>query len=145
MDSLRSPILGRALARTTPTGDEKQIPAAGRKWYAVYTAPQNGRSVVKHLNVHQIESFLPPRESAHGWKNRQRVKIVQPLFPSCVFVRIHAAGRSMILRSPGVVRIAGNSHGPIPNRTLFVLRHVSPPGAPHAEQSVACATCDFEP
>jgi len=114
MDSLRSPILGRALARTTPTGDEKQIPAAGRKWYAVYTAPQNGRSVVKHLNVHQIESFLPPRESAHGWKNRQRVKIVQPLFPSYLFVRIHAAERSMILRSPGVVRIVGNSHGPIP-------------------------------
>jgi transcription antitermination factor NusG len=48
------------------------------------------------------------------WKNRQRVKIIRPLFPTYVFARIHAAERSSILRSPGVLRIVGNSRGPIP-------------------------------
>jgi transcription antitermination factor NusG len=48
------------------------------------------------------------------WKNRQRVKIARPLFPTYVFVRIHRSERSSILRSPGVLKIVGNSHGPIP-------------------------------
>ena len=57
-------------------------------WYAVYTLPNNEKSLLKQLDVRQIESFLPTWESVRTWKNRQRVKIVQPLFPSYLFVRI---------------------------------------------------------
>jgi transcription antitermination factor NusG len=48
------------------------------------------------------------------WKNRQRVKISRPLFPAYVFARIDPSERSSILRVPGVLRIVGNSSGPIP-------------------------------
>ena len=63
------------------------------KWYAVHTAPQHERSVVKHLDAHRIESFLPTWEYTHVWKNRQRAKIVQPVFPCYLFVRIQAVER----------------------------------------------------
>ena len=77
-------------------------------WYAVYTLPNNEKSLVKHLNIRQIESFLPTWESTRNWKNRQRVKIVQPLFPSYLFVRIRDMERSKVLQSPGALRIIGN-------------------------------------
>jgi transcription antitermination factor NusG len=102
MDILQSEMPGRIYAK------------AEQKWYAVYTMPQNERSLVKHLDAQCIESFLPTWESTHIWKNRQHVKIVLPLFPSYLFVRIHAAERFKVLRSPGAVRIVGNSQGPIP-------------------------------
>lgn len=82
-------------------------------WYAVYTLPNNEKSLVKHLSIRQIESFLPTWESARTWKNRQRVKIVRPLFPSYLFVRIRDAERSRVLQSPGALRIIGNCQGPV--------------------------------
>jgi transcription antitermination factor NusG len=94
--------------------DEDMRMNANRKWYAVYTMPRSERSVAKHLDMCQIESFLPTCESVHVWKNRQRVKIVQPLFPSYLFVRIRDAERTAVLRSPVALRIIGNCHGPSP-------------------------------
>jgi transcription antitermination factor NusG len=85
-----------------------------RKWYAVYTMPRSERSVVKHLDVCQIESFLPIYESTHLWKNRQRAKIILPLFPSYLFVRIRSSERSKVLRAPSALRIIGNYQGPSP-------------------------------
>lgn len=85
----------------------------GTMWYAVYTLPNSEKSLVKHLNVRQIESFLPTWESTRVWKNRQRMKIVQPLFPSYLFVRIRDKERSKVLQSPGAIRIIGNCQGPL--------------------------------
>jgi len=112
-----------AFATSTPqpalTGVALPVPACqhnqdDRRWVAVFTVPQNERSVVRHLDMRQVESFLPTCESSRVWKNRQRVKIVQPLFPAYVFARIQLEERSSILRSPGVLRIIGNRQGPIP-------------------------------
>lgn len=85
-----------------------------RHWYVVYTMPQSERQVVKHLEARQIESFLPTCIATHVWKNRQRVKIVQPLFPSYLFVHIDAAERLAVLQSPGALRLLGNGHCPCP-------------------------------
>lgn len=85
-----------------------------RKWFALFTVPQNERAVVRQLGLRQIESFLPTYESVSVWKNRQCVKITHPLFPAYVFVRIRACERSLVLRTFGVLRIVGNSKGPIP-------------------------------
>jgi len=95
-----------------------------RQWFAVFTVPQNEKSVVRHLDMRQVESFLPTCESMHVWKNRQRVKVVKPLFPTYVFARIHAAERGSILGSPGVLRIIGNRQGPsaIPDAEIEFLR-----------------------
>jgi len=93
---------------------ERPIGDAERKWFAVFTVPQNERSVAKHLDTRRFESYLPTCESVSVWKNRQRVKISRPLFPAYVFARIDPSERSSILRVPGVLRIVGKSSGPIP-------------------------------
>jgi transcription antitermination factor NusG len=82
-----------------------------RNWYAVYTAPQNEKSVVKHLGLREIESFLPTNETVRVWKNRQRMKIILPLFPAYLFVHINPIERAKVLQSPGVLHIVGNGRG----------------------------------
>lgn len=98
--------------------------AADRKWYAVYTVPQNEKSVVKYLTLWDVESFLPTYETLRVWKNRQRQKIVLPLFPTYLFVRIHAAERGKVLQSPGVLQILGNrkDFAAIPDSDVEFLR-----------------------
>lgn len=84
------------------------------RWFAVFTVPRNELSVVRHLDLRQVESFCPTYESVRIWKNRRRVKIVSPLFPTYIFARFHGKERSSIFCSPGILRIVGNSQGPIP-------------------------------
>lgn len=79
-----------------------------RSWFAVFTTPQHEKSVVKHLAIREIESFLPTYETIHVWKNRQKMKLELPLFPNYLFVRISCAERARVLQSPGVVQLVGN-------------------------------------
>jgi len=107
---------------------------AGRRWYAVFTVPQNEKSAVRHLDLREIESFLPTYEAARVWKNRQRVHLVLPLFPSYLFVKILSRERARVLESPGVLRIVGNGRGPLPVpddtveflRSDFCMRKIEP-------------------
>jgi len=78
------------------------------RWYAVFTVPQHEKSVEKQLQIREIESFLPTYETVRVWKNRQRMKLVLPLFPTYVFVRICSEQRRKVLQSPGVLQIVGN-------------------------------------
>jgi transcription antitermination factor NusG len=87
---------------------------AERQWFAIYTLPQNERAVARHLDMFQIETFLPTCVSQRRWKNRQRATVVEALFPTYVFARFISAERGLILRSPGVRRIVGNHKGPTP-------------------------------
>src|SRR5260370_36864501 len=96
---------------------ERQLPKTDREsryWYAVFTVPQNEKSVARHLQMRDVENFLPTYEEIRTWKNRQRVKVVLPLFPTYVFARISPSERGKVLGSPGVLRIGGNSREPIP-------------------------------
>ena len=83
--------------------------ARDRNWYAVYTVPQHEKSVVKHLDLREIESFLPVYETVRVWKNRQWMKLTLPLFPTYLFVHIDFRERARVLQSPGVLQIVGNS------------------------------------
>jgi transcription antitermination factor NusG len=98
--------------------------SSGRNWYAVFTVPQNEKSVVKHLDLREIESFLPTYETVRVWKNRQRMKIVLPLFPSYLFVHINSRERAKVLQSPGVLHIVGNGrkYVPLPDPEIEFLR-----------------------
>jgi transcription antitermination factor NusG len=87
---------------------------ADRRWYAVFTVPKNEKAVARHLDLRQIESFLPTYESVRVWKNRQRVKVVLPLFPTYLFVCIGFRERAKVLQAPGVLQIVGNSREPLP-------------------------------
>lgn len=90
------------------------VPTLERKWYAVFTVPQNEKSVVKHLALREVESFLPTYETVRVWKNRQRVRIVLPLFPTYLFVHINNQERIKVLQAPGVLQIVGNGRTSIP-------------------------------
>ena len=66
------------------------MPRADRNWYAVYTVPQHEKSALKQLDIREIESFLPTYETVRVWKNRQRMKLILPLFPTYLFVHINS-------------------------------------------------------
>jgi transcription antitermination factor NusG len=87
---------------------------ADRRWFAVFTVPQNEKSVVRHLGMREIESFLPAYETVRVWKNRQRVKTILPLFPTYLFVHINVRERVRVLESPGVLQIVGNGRESVP-------------------------------
>jgi len=93
--------------------DSPGAKTAHQQWFAVNTLPQNERSVARYLEMYQIETFLPTCESVRQRKNRQRVTVVEALFPTYVFARIEKSERAVVLRSPGVRRIVGNHQGPI--------------------------------
>jgi len=88
--------------------------AGDRNWYAVYTVPQHEKSALKQLDMREIESFLPTYETVRVWKNRQRMKLILPLFPTYLFVHINSSERAKVLQSPGVLQIVGNSRECVP-------------------------------
>jgi len=92
------------------------LPEAGteRKWFAVFTVPQNEKSALRHLEIRNVESFLPTYETLRIWKNRQRKKCILPLFPSYLFVRIGRGERGKVLQVPGVLHIVGNGRHSVP-------------------------------
>jgi len=98
--------------------------ARDRNWYAVYTVPQHEKSALRQLEMREIETFLPTYETVRVWKNRQRMKLILPLFPAYLFVHINSRERAKVLQSPGVLQIVGNSRVgiPLPDSEIKFLR-----------------------
>lgn len=112
-------------ARGFPLPSVQAADALGlRHWYAVYTYPQHEKSCATQLIQRGVDAFLPTYERERLWKNRQRVKVQLPLFPSYLFVRIDNRERARVLGAPGVLRVLGNARGPepIPEATIDLLR-----------------------
>ena len=95
-----------------------------RHWYAVYTYPQHEKVCAKQLMERGVDAFLPTFTQERLWKNRQRVKVQLPLFPSYLFVCVDHRERSKVMAVPGALRILGNSSGPqpIPGAVIDMLR-----------------------
>ena len=108
--AIDQPIVGDSTSLNTEIMDTTSC----RNWYAVFTVPQNEKSAVKHLDLRGVESFLPTYETVRVWKNRQRKKLVLPVFPSYLFVRIKPGERAKVLQAPGVLQIVGNRREPLP-------------------------------
>lgn len=85
-----------------------------RRWFAVVTTPQHEKAAVRHLDFSGVETFLPTYESPRIWKNRQKVTLQLPLFPTYLFVRIDHRDRAKVLRAPGVRQLVGTSREPLP-------------------------------
>jgi transcription antitermination factor NusG len=105
----------------SPPSSQEQPP---RKWFAAVTTPQHEKAALRHLDFSGIETFLPTYKSFRTWKNRQKVKVELPLFPTYLFVRIDRAERSRVLRTPGVRQLVGNSREPLclPDHEIEFLR-----------------------
>jgi len=83
------------------------------EWFAVYTRSHQERMVKTQLVGRGVETFLPTYEKTSQWKDRRKL-IQVPLFPGYVFVKILSVRRLEVLKAYGVVRIVGNSTGPMP-------------------------------
>jgi transcription antitermination factor NusG len=71
-----------------------------------------------------VESFLPTYETVRVWKNRQKMRITLPLFPTYLFVHISSRERARVLESPGVLQIVGSRRQPaaLPDSEIEFLR-----------------------
>ncbi|MGC2403476.1 MAG: UpxY family transcription antiterminator [Acidobacteriaceae bacterium] len=98
---------------TTPPPESSCSRQDARNWFAVVTTPQHEKAAFRHLDSSGIEAFLPTCESLRTWKNRQKVAVQLPLFPTYLFVRIALKDRVRVLRTPGVRRLVGNSREPL--------------------------------
>jgi transcription antitermination factor NusG len=92
-------------------------------WYAAYTCAQHEKRVAEQFTQRSLENFLPQYESVRRWKDR-RVKLLLPLFPGYVFVRLALRERLRVLETPSVVRLVGfNGHpAALPDKEMEALR-----------------------
>ena len=102
-----SPLLESTLAMRQ---DKEQAPV----WLAAYTTPRHEKSVVRHLEVRDVEHFLPLYKAVRKWKNGCRVEVEFPVFPNYVFVRLDRRQSSRVLETPGVIAFAGSPKLPLP-------------------------------
>lgn len=89
-----------------------------------YTSPCREKRVVEHLDMRQIESFLPLYRSPRKWKNGCCVELERPLFPSYVFVRVVSTARARVLQVPNILSIVSRGRMPEPfeDETIETLR-----------------------
>jgi transcription antitermination factor NusG len=106
------------------TRDETQA----RVWLAAYTTPRHEKSVVRHLEVRDVEYFLPLYTAQRKWRNGCRVKVEFPIFPNYVFVHVDRKMSHRVLEAPGVVAFAGSSRLPalVPDSEIEWLRNELP-------------------
>ena len=83
-------------------------------WYAIYTRPSHEKRVVEHLALREIECYLPSYRTRRRWKNRCKVDLELPLFPSYVFARFQWRQHIRVLEVSSILSIVGNGRDPVP-------------------------------
>ena len=99
----------RSVAPLCPQAAKEPQPC---HWFAAYTTPRHEKAVVRHLNVRELQSFLPLYTSIRRWSNGCQVAVERPLFPGYVFVSIDRRSAARVLDVPGVVSLVGSSRTP---------------------------------
>ena len=74
-----------------------------KNWFVLYTKPRNEMKVTKRLSALGIEVYAPTKTEVRQWSDRKK-KIVVPLLPSMVLVRIEEKDSALVFDIPGVVR-----------------------------------------
>jgi len=95
------------------------------QWFAAYTSPRHEKRVGQHLEIRQIEHFLPLYRTHRKWSDGSRVTLDLPLFPSYIFVRIQRAQRVRVLEVPGVLAFVDGTGGEpasLPEAEIDALR-----------------------
>jgi transcription antitermination factor NusG len=111
---------------TSPAG-------VSRRWYAAYTKPCHEKRVAEHLEIRNIELFLPLYRTSRRWNNGCTVTLERPLFPGYVFVHIPPNERVSVLELSGVLSIVGTAREPTPLPDEDIERFRSGLHLTHAE------------
>src|SRR5260370_13220470 len=69
------------------------------RWYAAYTSANHEKRVAVQLEERAVEHFLPLYDSQRRWKDR-RIKLLLPLFPGYVVVRLALRTRLNVFSYP---------------------------------------------
>ena len=79
-------------------------PVVPQNWYVAYTCGRHEKYLAQQCEQHGITAFLPLYAAQRQWKQR-RAKVLLPLFPSYVFVRMVLTERFRVLSLPGMVSL----------------------------------------
>jgi transcriptional antiterminator RfaH len=82
-------------------------------WACARTEPQREAAAVRFLQLAQYEVYLP-RLRAVRFRNRRKIVVNPPLFPSYLFIRIVNGGWWNARWCPGVARLLTAGDGPLP-------------------------------
>jgi len=95
---------------------------------AAYTTPRHEKAVVRHLEVREVQYFLPLYKAVRNWKNGCKVEVEFPVFPNYVFVHVDRRVSNHVLDVPGVLAFAGSARLPatIPDVEIDWLRNELP-------------------
>src|SRR5215471_12289081 len=91
-----------------------QMAISVRRWFAISTASNHEKRVAQHLEMKEIDTFLPMYSVTRRWKNRTTAKLELPLFPAYVFARFNSKERTRGIEVPMVYSIVSSRGKPIP-------------------------------
>jgi transcription antitermination factor NusG len=74
-----------------------------KKWFVLCTKPRNELKVLNRLLSLGIDAYTPSRIELRQWSDRKK-KVMVPLLPSMVLVRLDEKKVHKVFEIPGVVR-----------------------------------------
>ena len=89
------------------------------EWFAIYVMPRHEKRIAEHLQVRQVEYFLPLYEARRKWKDGSKVTLQLPLFPNYLFVRTLRSQRGRALEVPGVLSAVGKRESSVISETYI--------------------------
>ena len=72
-------------------------------WHVIYTKPRAEKKVEERLNNFGIKAYCPVKQEVKQWSDRKK-KILVPVLPSMILVKIDEKERNKVFGIPGVVR-----------------------------------------
>jgi len=85
--------------------------SASTEWYAVYTRPRFEKKVSERLEANGFLPYCPLNKVVRQWHDRKKT-ILQPLFPSYVFVKIDKKNMWRVKETDGVVNFVHSQGKP---------------------------------
>jgi transcription elongation factor/antiterminator RfaH len=106
---------------TTPAEDKR----LQRLWYVLHTRSRHENVAAEGLLKKTMEVFLP-KVRVQSRRRDRRAMVQVPLFPGYLFIKtdLHPHTHLDIVKTVGVVRLIGNTQGPVPvpNDTIESLQ-----------------------
>lgn len=101
-------------------------------WFALQVRSRHESGVAGFLESKGYELFLPLYTCRKRWSDRIK-KVENPLFPGYLFCRFDPQERLPILKTPGVIQIAGYNRLPVPieDSEIQALQALATSGIPH--------------
>lgn len=85
------------------TNESRRTEIRRRIWRVFYTQPRAELKCEERVEAAGIETFVLKREVVRQWSDRKK-KIIEPVFRSYLFARVHEAERLDVLQTPGIVK-----------------------------------------